>query len=509
MMTEPSEDATVMVAGMPGRARLRRPGKRVLVVDDDERTCTLWAELLDDPSRQIIQACDGEEALEVVRSTKLDLVVTDMYMPGMTGLSLLEEARQICPELPFLVVTGTPDCQTAVECIKKGAQDYLEKANAAGRLAPMVEALLDGQAAQEPGTLIHDSRMAPPQLAGYDVIRPIGAGSMGVVSLVEKADEDGITRQYAMKTLKPPPEEFMKAEILERFRREARIAHNLSHPNIVRITDYGVEDTHRTPYLVMEYVRGGCVRDLIVDQKPLSYQQKVRILRQVASALAEIHKAGICHRDIKPSNILLDEQGNAKLTDFGIARLSDSELTRTGSSVGTPAYMSPESLGNPRVDHRADIFSLGAVAYEFLVGERPFQGDSVAAICYAVCRERPMEPRRIDAGFPMPLQRILGRMLAKSPDERYQSCDLLISELDAFLAMDETATQVRPGSSHWAVEGAWRLLAWCGRPFGMGSAFGNRRSGAPGDPRHAGDRDENPTGLECITQAATELATAM
>jgi len=210
------------------------------------------------------------------------------------------------------------------------------------------------------------------KIGKYEIRRTIGRGGMGIVY---EGFDPAIGRKVAIKTLRTEtidPEDL--PEFLERFRREAQSAGRLSHPHIVTIHEYGEQDG--MPYLVMEYING---RDLSADLKRgirYSLDEVVRVMTQLLGALAHAHENGVVHRDIKPQNILLLDDGSLKVVDFGIARIEESEsFTKTGLSIGTPAYMSPEQVLGQHVTAKSDIFSVGTLFYQLLTGDRPFTGD--------------------------------------------------------------------------------------------------------------------------------------
>jgi len=242
---------------------------------------------------------------------------------------------------------------------------------------------------------------------------------MGVVFL---AHDPRLERRIALKTIALPRglSQERQDEFRERFLREARAAAALSHPGIVTIYDAGEDETDKAPYIAMEYVAGRTMRDLIADDEPLDSLKVASMIAELASALAAAHDAGIVHRDIKPANILIDEAGSgAKIADFGIARLSTSELTRVGESLGSPAYMSPEQVRGQEVCGTSDLFSLAVILYETLCGERPFNGKDPAALAYSVCHETPVPITKRAAGLSPELDCFFDRALAKKAEERF------------------------------------------------------------------------------------------
>lgn len=431
--------------------------ERILIVDDESGLRRLMRVYLESEKFEVYEAADGEEGIEIIRAKPVDLVITDLQMPLKNGMELLDEIKQYFPAIPVVIMSGMPDIAAAVHCIKLGATDFISKPFKLSKIRKVVSSVL-----REKQRALSQSRDAAGSgsysrvLAGYEIKQTLGEGNMGVVFLATRTNSDGGQEQYALKILKPVTHNEEKRRIaLERFLREAETASKLDHPNIVSILDHGLADEEQIPYMAMEYVEGVSLRDLIQERTPLNYRQKALIIQQSASALAEIHRHGICHRDIKPANILLDEELNAKVTDFGIALYPDSELTLSANIIGTPVYLSPEGFKSPKVDPRSDIFSLGTLAYEFFLLGRPFVGDSIGQYAHIIQFERPVEPRKVDPKFPVKLQMILAKMMRKDPDQRYVSANELIAELDDFL--NDRAD--RAGIFHKVVD-RWRKHDW-------------------------------------------------
>jgi serine/threonine-protein kinase len=229
-------------------------------------------------------------------------------------------------------------------------------------------------------------------------------------------------RPVALKTYEMPDgiSEERALEFQERLLREAHAAARLSHPNIVTVHDVGIDPERGFPYIVLEYVEGPSLKDLLDGRHRLSPDLALRFGDSLAAALAAAHRAGVVHRDIKPANILVrQEDGVVKITDFGVARLAASELTRTGTLVGSPAYMSPEQIRGGAVDERSDLFSLAVVLYEALTSKRPFGGEDLPAVAYAVAHETPIPVSEHVDGLPPLLDAFFARALAKDPDERF------------------------------------------------------------------------------------------
>jgi serine/threonine protein kinase len=265
--------------------------------------------------------------------------------------------------------------------------------------------------------------------AHYELDREIGRGGFGIVY---RAKDRRLKRTVAIKVL--PPELAFRSEIKTRFLREAETAAQLSHPNIVPI--YSVDEAEGLVYFVMAYVSGDNLAKRVHDNGVLGADETRRILREVADALAYAHERGVIHRDIKPDNILLDaESGRPMVTDFGIARAvsdsGDSRLTATGMAIGTPTYMSPEqAAGEREIDGRSDLYSLGIVGYQMLVGEPPFVASSTPAILVKHISERPIPIEQRRADVPVDLSRALMMLLEKEPANRFPSATALVAALD-------------------------------------------------------------------------------
>jgi serine/threonine-protein kinase len=253
----------------------------------------------------------------------------------------------------------------------------------------------------------------------YEIESLIGKGAMGVVFL---ARDPHLGRRVALKTYELPEgiSDEMAQEFQTRLLREAHAAANLSHPHIVTVHDAGIDPGRGFPYIVMEYVPGRSLKEILAGPRRMSLELGLRIIDSLADALDAAHKAGIVHRDIKPANVLVRESdGAVKIADFGVARLSASELTRTGTLIGSPAYMSPEQVRGGEIDGRSDLFSLAVVLYEALTARRPFAGDDLPAVMYSVAHATPEPPSRLVRSLPQAIDAFFARALAKEPGDRF------------------------------------------------------------------------------------------
>jgi non-specific serine/threonine protein kinase len=262
----------------------------------------------------------------------------------------------------------------------------------------------------------------------YKILEHLGGGGMGVVY---KAEDTKLKRTVALKFL--PPDLTRDPDAKERFIREAQAASALQHNNICVVHDIDETDD-RQMFISMEYLKGETLKKKI-ERGPLKIQEAVDIAIQIAQGLAKAHEHGIVHRDIKPANVIVTGDGAAKIVDFGLAKLSGrSMLTKTGSTLGTAAYMSPEQARGEPADHCTDIWSLGVLLYEMLSGKRPFEAEYENALLYSILNTEPEHITGLRTGIPMELERIIRKCLAKSPKERYQHADELIVELRAIHA---------------------------------------------------------------------------
>ena len=265
------------------------------------------------------------------------------------------------------------------------------------------------------------------KIAHYKIFEKLGSGGMGVVY---KAEDAKLNRMVALKFL--PPEHLRDADAKERFIREAKAASALDHSNIITVYDINENKTESGEnhiFIAMAYSEGQALND-IIKQGPLKINHSLDIAIQVAQGLEKAHQNKIVHRDIKPGNIMVSEEGDVKILDFGLAKLSGQTLlTKEGSTLGTAAYMSPEQTQGDKVDHRTDLWSLGVVLYEMVTGQLPFKGEYEQAVIYAIQADIAEPASALRTGVPMELERIIDKLLAKDPKERYQTAADLIVDL--------------------------------------------------------------------------------
>jgi serine/threonine-protein kinase len=281
-------------------------------------------------------------------------------------------------------------------------------------------------------------------LGRYQVEKELGKGAMGVVYL---GKDPKIGRVVAIKTMALSQEFEAEelTEVKERFFREAETAGRLSHPNIVTIYDAGEE--HDLCYIAMELLKGGDLVPFSKAENLLPLDRAVSIAARAAEALGYAHRQNVVHRDIKPANLMYHpETDTLKVTDFGIARLTDSSKTKTGMVLGTPSFMSPEQLAGKKVEGRSDLFSLAVSLYQLLSGKLPFVGESMAQLMFKIANEAPADIRAANPEIPPAIAAFLERALAKDPDQRFQTGEEFAGALRAAFAAIPAATAVPGGS---------------------------------------------------------------
>ena len=259
-------------------------------------------------------------------------------------------------------------------------------------------------------------------ISHYKITDKLGEGGMGIVY---KAEDTKLERPVALK--------FLAAHAIEdpehkaRFVREAKAAARLDHPNICSV--YEIDEAEGQTFLAMAYLEGQTVKDKIAE-RPLKLDEALDIAIQTAQGLKAAHEKGIVHRDIKPANLMLTQEGQVKVMDFGLAQLADrSKLTKTTTMLGTPAYMSPEQALREPTDRRTDVWSLGIVIYEMVTGKLPFEGEREDAVAYSIVHQEPEPITALRVGVPVDLDRIVSKALAKDADERYQHVEEMIVDL--------------------------------------------------------------------------------
>jgi CHASE2 domain-containing sensor protein/tRNA A-37 threonylcarbamoyl transferase component Bud32 len=312
----------------------------------------------------------------------------------------------------------------------KDFKDLQSKLNRAKNLSETV--ILGGGGAHPGGTMLLDGgAVEKPMLGRYQVEKELGKGAMGVVYL---GKDPKIGRVVAIKTM-ALSQEFEGEELAdarERFFREAETAGRLQHQNIVTIFDAGEE--HDLAYIAMEFLKGRDLVDSCKEGQLLPMPKVLSTVARVAEALAYAHRQNVVHRDIKPANIMYEtDSDTVKVTDFGIARITDSSKTKTGLVLGTPSFMSPEQIAGKKVDGRSDLYSLGVMLYQMLTGVLPFRGDSMAQLMYKIAQEEAPDIRVMRKDIPDRLANVVALSLSKRPETRYQDGDQFAADLRSVL----------------------------------------------------------------------------
>ncbi len=323
----------------------------------------------------------------------------------------------------------------------KGYKDIKAKLNRAKNLSETV--MLGGAGGHPGGTmLLEGGAVEKPMLGRYQVEKELGKGAMGVVYL---GKDPKIGRVVAIKTM-ALSQEFAGDELVdarERFFREAETAGRLQHQNIVTIFDAGEE--HDLAYIAMEFLKGKDLADHCKGEHLLAVPVVLSIVARVAEALAYAHKQNVVHRDIKPANIMYEAQSDTvKVTDFGIARITDSSKTKTGLVLGTPSFMSPEQLAGKKVDGRSDLYSLGVMLFQMLAGVLPFRGDSMSELMYKIANEEAPDIRIIRSELPQNLADVVALSLSKRPETRYQTGDQFAVDLRSVMSQMSGAVPAAP-----------------------------------------------------------------
>ena len=320
----------------------------------------------------------------------------------------------------------------------KSVYDYMSESDAkfrdikqrTSRAKSLEETVMLGGGGSSPGgtVLLDGGGIEKPMLGRYEIDRELGKGAMGSVYL---GKDPKISRTVAIKTM-ALSQEFEDDELVEvkqRFFREAETAGRLNHPNIVTIFDAGEE--HDLAYIAMEFLKGSDLSKYIKPDTLLPLKQVLSIIQRAADGIDYAHQYNVVHRDIKPANIMWDPQTDeCKITDFGIARITDSSKTKTGMVLGTPSYMSPEQLAGKKVTGQSDIFSLGVMLFQMVTGQLPFTGDSMAALMYKITNEKHPSPDTINPDIPRCVTVIINRSMEKDVTKRYQRGKEMVDDIN-------------------------------------------------------------------------------
>jgi CheY-like chemotaxis protein len=375
----------------------------VLVVDDDPTTVQVVEASLRRAGYEVVSVSEPRLALGTVLAQKPCVVLLDLQMPGVDGITLLGEIRRRSP-VPVVMLTATDRSASAVRAIRQGAFEYLTKPIDFRRLVEVV------------GLAVAGGGAAPDRegIGRYEIVEELGRGGMG---LVYEALDRTLDRRVALKVLRPEFAADAKYEAL--FLAEARAAAKVSHPALVTVYEAG---RHRgSLFMAMEYVDGWTLHELRARGQEFEAAEALRIVVRTAEGLEAAHAAGLRHGDVKPSNIMLGPGGGVKLLDFGVARpmrAANATAWESRYLMGTPGYVPPESVLRQPLDARSDVYSLGVVLYELLSGEGAFIGDDTLAVLTNVAEGK---VRRLLAGmgrFPSALCDFVARLMAVKPEDR-------------------------------------------------------------------------------------------
>ena len=419
----------------------------ILLVDDEPAIVDLFRLWLTGAPYEVSSVNSGAEALAFLENNACNIVITDVMMPGITGIELLRQVKERHPETQVIIVTGHGNVDMAVDALKFGAIDFLQKPVEKDKFDEAVKRAACNYSATRPDNHPEEEEFAnivkiikPGKKIGrYTLGNLIGFGSQGAVYFAHGGDHDF---KYAIKvqqlTVKNPESQM----IMARFRNEVAALKKVDHPNVIRLIDSGYEAQGSSDifFLVTEYFDGRPLDDFFgKNETEFPAEAKVGIIYQVACALEEIHRQGFTHRDVKPSNILVDRQFNIKLTDFGVCKLPDSGLTAMNKIIGTPLFLPPEYVSGGEVGSKLDIYSLGIVSYMMFLNITPFTGETYNDLIYRIINEYPLEPKKIFPEFSLDLQHIIGKMLNKKPARRYDCAAEICADLERLSLHDHSA----------------------------------------------------------------------
>lgn len=411
--------------------------KHIIVVDDESDFLKYMKIVLEKHGYKVSPFEDGRKALSYMKESavseeKADLLITDLAMPDIDGLQLLDELKKDGISTPAMIVTGVPERAPVVEALRRGCKDYIDKPLEIDDFIQRVKNATSGFSEPVRDELKTQIFQKERSIGNYKLLKMIGEGANGMVFLCQNVDTQ---EKFAMKILRVnvTKNDKEKKVAIKSFINESNAISQLNHPNIIDFIEFGYsgQGIARRPYIVMEYVEGESLASYIDNPGRLNIKDKIHVIRQIADALDSVHLNNIYHRDIKPENILVDKSLNIKITDFGVCHLPSTDDDMEADIYGTPQYIAPEYLKKGKADYRCDIYSLGVVAYELLVGKMPFDGASgVKDLLSKTLEDYPDEPKKLIPDFPADLQGILAKMLKKKPKKRYSRASHIVADLD-------------------------------------------------------------------------------
>ncbi len=407
--------------------------KKILVIDDDAAVLKLASLYLTRAGYNVEECAGGIEALTVIGANPPDLILCDIYLPGLDGYGLLSalRAQPATADIPVILMTARADHTGFRKGMKLGADDYLTKPLDRDELIDAVHARLaragaatiaarTGITEPEPGGHSAEDLSAVTRLTDYKLVRKIAEGGMSTIYL---ADQKSTDRRVVLKMV--PLTRGIAQEVIDRFMQEHKMLERLRHPNIVEIYAQGFNEEHL--YIAMEYFQHGSLNEHL--EAALPEAKAFEYTLQIARALEATHQAGIVHRDLKPDNIMMRKDGSLALTDFGIAKdlHTAASLTQQGEVLGTPSYVAPEQAQGLPVGPAADVYSLGVMLFQMLTGSKPYQANDPQNILYQhINSPIPQLPEDL-----MQWQDLINFLMNKSPATRPRDGSAVLAVLRA------------------------------------------------------------------------------
>jgi serine/threonine protein kinase len=399
----------------------------ILIVDDEPFIRKSVRELLEDEGYTVTEAGNSSGAMKILEDREIDIVLMDIQMPGTDGMETLKTMAQKHPGVDTIMISGHGNIETAVEALKFGANDFLEKPFSSVKLKEAVGAVVKKR---EQLKNLERMKKHGTAIGKYIINKEIASGA---TAALYRTTQQGINKTVALKILHPHLT--ASGSFAKRFQREAIMTAQLSHPNIVQIFDYGREGN--LFYIAMEYIEGHSLEKHCEEDNRLSLADCSAAGIKICRALEHAHAKGVIHRDIKPQNVLMADDGTIKLVDFGLARSLDPEMsiiTQPEKAIGTPQYMSPEQIEGKEIGPASDIFSLGTLLYLITTLHFPFPGPNLASIFYAIIEGKYQHPFVHNKNIGLEMDRIIIKCLQRVPEERYASAAELRNDLERTVA---------------------------------------------------------------------------
>jgi len=418
--------------------------KSILIVEPDSQFAQMLKLRLINEGFTIDKARDGKEALQKISARIPDIILSEVLLPKLDGFTLCSTLKNEpqTADIPIIFISAQKDNHYINKGLNLGAEDYLTKPVNLDILSTKVRRSVRGAVSQIPA--MSESQRAQPveskleafqsvsiqgfkegALFGkrYEIISKLGEGGMGAVY---KARDRALDEVIALKLLKQDLVEDQL--IVDRFKYEIKLARRISHPNVIRIHDFG--ELENNYFISMEFCEGKTLKEVMPGGKGLPLKSALHYFRQMLSAMSAAHAEGIIHRDLKPGNMIIVANNVLKILDFGLAKVANVPgVTITGQIFGTPLYMSPEQAQGQKLDRRSDIYSMGVIFYEMLTGKVPFHADNITAILMKHINEDPVPPRKLNASIPSSIEKLILTALAKEKTKRFQSVDDIVNAL--------------------------------------------------------------------------------